>query len=150
MKTFFHFVFGALILVAIVSCSDNATDNPADNATVQGEEGTIPGIQFLRVVSTYPDPSTYEEISVLDSIVVVFSNPIDPATVTPETFTLVHGPGVTGHFTVDGCTVTFDADRAYNFAVLIRFVLTTEIKSLDGLSLLEPYTFDVYTEVEPG
>ncbi|MBD3257365.1 hypothetical protein GF377_02940 [candidate division GN15 bacterium] len=124
-----------------VVLEERRTDEPAKDVPYPREI-------FLRVVSTYPSQGVFDEISVLDSIEVVFSKPIVCSTVTLESFST--GPGVTGTFVCDGSTVTFHSDRAFEFAVFYEVTLSRDIRATDGSTLPAPYRFYVFTEVEPG
>lgn len=127
-----------LMAVIMTACSDNSTGEDKNRDT------TPP-----QVVATNPpgdDPAN--EVSVFTSIEIAFSEPIDCTSIDASMVDI--GPYRTGSVACDSNVVLYDPDLGFDFAVLVQVTVKAGIKDLAGNAMAEDYTFQFYTEVEPG
>jgi len=148
-------VVGASLLA--LACSDSTSPNNnvarnlngdgADDDTLLANADTVaPFVTFA-----YPGGEGTQagcEVDWRTPVVVAFSEPVDPATVTPETFKV--GPGEQGLLEVCGNVIWWKGQYAFNGAVAISVLVSGDIKDLAGNPMGTDYTFVFYTEVEPG
>ncbi len=87
------------------------------------------------------------EVSWGTPVLVSFSKPIDPSTVTPETFDV---SGAEGTYEVCGNTVLFTPKYAFDGGVLIDVTVSKQILDFDGEGMQADYIFRFTTEVDPG
>ncbi|HTE52218.1 MAG TPA: Ig-like domain-containing protein [Kofleriaceae bacterium] len=132
-----HFMSPAILLVGI-GCSSGSIEADLDSGPERDAGGRDAAADELRVLSTQP-VSDAVRVETNASIVVAFSRPVRPATVTPETFA-VSGPSgpVAGALAVEGETVTFVPDAPLHLLGSYDVTLTTGIASDDG-TLVDPY-----------
>lgn len=89
-------------------------------------------------------------VAVNTDITVTFSKPVDPATVTAATFTLMNGSNpVTGSVTASGTTATFTLTAPLAFGTLYTASITTGVKDLLGNAMAATYTWTFTTGAAP-
>jgi predicted SnoaL-like aldol condensation-catalyzing enzyme len=113
---------------------------------VCGEDVTRP------VVDSVTPPNAALAVERSDNITVIFSEPVDPATVTTETFTLENGGKVAGAFTVagDAMSATFDPESDLGEHTAYTVTLTSGIVDEAGNSLVPFISWFSTTDVRPG
>lgn len=122
--------FGAVVVMLATTCTD----------IVRVELDTQP-----RIVSTIP-ASGASEVDLATPVVVYFSEPVDPTTVTTESLTVLSdGVPVNGTATVTAtaATLTFESPLAY--LTTYTAVTTTAILDLTGASLSSAKTWTFTT-----
>ena len=103
------------------------------------------------VLTAYPGGIGTEgecEVSWNSPVLIIFSEPIDPATVTEATFKV--GTITEGYLRVCGNVLFWRPRFAFNSAVAIKVSLGSDITDLAGNRLGSDYSFIFYTEVDPG
>lgn len=140
-----------------LACSDSTSLNKSLAGNLNGDttgndtlldkaDTTAPFVTFA-----YPGGEGTQagcEVDWRTPVVVAYSEPIDPVSVTPETFNV--GAGMEGVLEVCGNVVWWKGKYAFDGAVAIGVVVSGEIKDLAGNPMGTDYTFLFCTEVEPG
>jgi len=129
---------------------DLAFNNLALQSVWTFTTGAAPDITRPTVVSTVPLAAS-TGIAVNTTVVVNFSEPMDPATITPLTFTLMQGL-----ITIPG-TITFGPLNTATFTPTVLLAgnqlhsatLTTGVKDLAGNSLLNQFDWSFTTGTAP-
>ena len=136
MKKLLTSVIIISISILFTACSDSSTGEDNNRDTTPPE-----------VVSTYPPADPPKEVSVLNSIEIEFSEPVDCSSVDNSMIDVgIHG---TGTITCDGNRVIYDPEYAFNFAVLIQVTVKAGIKDMAGNAMVDDYIFQFCTEVDP-
>jgi hypothetical protein len=130
------FALAALLAlpVAIGGCSDD------DNGTGPDTDTTPPNVQSVSPA----DGAT--GVPVNTAIQVVFSEPVDPATVTPTTMALQGNPG---SLTVSGATVTYTPASFLASTTLHTCTVTTGVKDAAGNALGAAFSWTFMTGSQP-
>ncbi|HMB71323.1 MAG TPA: Ig-like domain-containing protein, partial [bacterium] len=133
---------GALAMAALLAvplgiggCSDDD-----DNGTGPDTDTTAPTVQSV----TPADGAT--GVSVNTTIQVVFSEPVDPATITPATMSLQGSPG---SLTVNGATVTYTPASFLLASTLHTCNVTTGVKDKAGNAMASAYSWSFTTGSQP-
>jgi len=132
------------ILLLVVSCLALSV------ASCDDDSPTLPSASGLTVVSTTPaDNAT--DVGPDTDLVVVFSDPIQPATFDGGTVDVMGGtvPLAAGATSVAGNTATFVPDPAFERGAAYQITLTTGITSTDGETLDSPFTWTFNTQAPP-
>lgn len=89
-------------------------------------------------------------VAINTAITATFSKPIDPATITSATFTLMNGSiPVTGTVTASGMTATFTLSASLDFSTTYTASITNGIKDLLGNAMASTYTWTFTTSAAP-
>jgi alpha-tubulin suppressor-like RCC1 family protein len=103
-----------------------------------------------KVVRTVPPPKK-RDVALNSTIMIVFSEPVDERSITPQTIRLVRGGEVVdGHalLTQDGLTVAFEPRELLAPNAEYTVAVTTGITDLDGDPLDEPFEVSFMTGSE--
>ena len=148
-------VAGVGLLALACSDSTSPSNDIAGNLNGEGNgDDTLPGNADTTapfVTFAYPGGEGTQagcEVDWGTPVVVAFSEPIDPATVTPETF--IVGPGRQGRLEVCGNVICWRGQYLFDGAVVVDVVVGGDIKDLGGNPMGTDYTFVFCTEVDPG
>jgi len=124
---------------------DLAGNNLAVNKQWSFTTGAVPDTTAPTVTSLIPNDQSVASIN--SNVVAVFSEPMDPLTVTNTTFTLKNGSStVTGTVTYTGKTATFNPAMDLESGVKYSATITTGAKDLAGnpLAVNKSWTFTTY------
>ncbi|MDX2253577.1 MAG: Ig-like domain-containing protein [Nitrospira sp.] len=114
--------------------------------------GTAPDTTDPIVIGTSPS-SGATNVATTSALTVTFSEPIDPSSVTTETFSVRAGPNppITGTLSVNGATVTFTPSPGapLDFNTSFTVTLTTGIRDLARNTLQTNYIWTFTTGVAP-
>lgn len=114
--------------------------NPADGAETCGDDGfCAPGDAPPYVVSVSPENEA-EDIELDSTIVITFSEPIDPASVAGAIEVLDGDNVLLGGADVDGATVTFTPDVPFELWSSYDLEVSTAVKDTAGLNMLEAHS----------
>ncbi len=93
------------------------------------------------------EPPSVSEVSVGTDVTITFSKPVDPATVTTDTFRLSEGGPLSGEVSVagDGMSATFDPDADLAHETVYAVTATDGITSIAG-NLLVPFASSFTTQ----
>jgi hypothetical protein len=98
-----------------------------------------------KVSSTSPVPYAYA-VALNSGITAKFSAPMDPATVTGASFTLIAGTTpVAGSVTYSGSTATFTPSTPLTINTVYRATVTTDVKDLVGTAMSANYSWTFQT-----
>ena len=111
--------------------------------------GATPDTTAPEVSSTIPD-SDATDVDISSAITAVFSEAMNPLTVTDVTFTLKQGDtDVTGAVTYAGVTATFTPDVDLTANTNYTATITTGVEDLAGNALADPYVWSFTTGATP-
>lgn len=97
------------------------------------------------VLSTSPVPYAYA-VALNSAITATFSTPMDPATVTGTSFTLMGGTTpVSGSVTYSGTTATFTPSASLTTNTVYNATITTGVKDLAGTAMSANYSWTFQT-----
>ena len=101
------------------------------------------------VTSTSPATGA-TAVTINTAITATFSKPVDPATVTASTFTLMNGSNpVTGTVTSSGSTATFTLSSSLEYNNAYTASITNGVKDLLGNAMAATYTWTFTTGAAP-
>lgn len=141
MNRLYYFIPLILFTIFAVYCSNN------DSGIIDQQDKTAANDSSpLKIIEAFPMDGS--EVSVLDSVVLIFSAELDCSTVTPENITV--GPGSPGEIKCDSNLAVFVPSMAYDFGVLMSVHVSKNISSADGAELEDDFDYVFYTQVEPG
>ncbi len=132
-------VFAALIVLALASGCYEPVAGP-----------DIPAVSGPRVLSTLP-PDGASGVPITASVSAVFSEPMDPASITTSTFTLT-GPGATpipGSVSCTGNTAVFDPASDLPAGTLCTATVAATAADLAGNILGSAYSWTFTTSAAP-
>ncbi|MGH8015498.1 MAG: Ig-like domain-containing protein, partial [Candidatus Zixiibacteriota bacterium] len=124
-------------LLSMFGCSEGGGSSP------NGPGGSTP--KPLTVLSISPADGTVG-ISVNSPVVVTFSSPVDPATITGASFQV---QGVSGTYSVNGAIVTFTPNSALAENTTYSVTLTTAIADMKGNKLEQNMAVSFATSARP-
>jgi Bacterial Ig-like domain len=139
--------YTATLTSAVMDLAGNALDNGAWTFTTAADntaDTTAPS-----VVSTSPDNNA-TNVATNTSIMAMFSEPIDPASVTGASFTLANGGAVAGTISVSVTadnTVTFTPSADLAALTVYTVTLSTGVTDLAGVPLDNNYVWTFTTGV---
>ncbi|MCP4693427.1 MAG: hypothetical protein GY859_35640 [Desulfobacterales bacterium] len=110
---------------------------------------TGPYVDVLRpaVLSKAPVGS---DVSVDAEVVITFTEPMDPASITTAVFTLQNGAGdVAGAVSLDGADATFTPDQPLDYETVYTATMTTGAMDLAGNHMQYDYYWQFTTEEAP-
>ncbi len=140
MKILIRLFCVTVFLTLVISCSSDPVN------TDESSNDTNASLSALEVTAATPEPNA--EVSVLDSVVLTFSNDLDCNTVNAETIKV--GPGMSGTIRCSQRSVVFKPDLAFDFAIAVEVTVSKDIKVVDGVGMEDDYKYIFCTEVEPG
>ncbi|UCD62646.1 MAG: Ig-like domain-containing protein [Candidatus Zixiibacteriota bacterium] len=143
-----------LVTLLVLSCSDRADTGVsaiiADGVQQQYLDGRGVDNKKLRVTFAYPGGAgtimDLCEVPWGTHVVVAFSEPVDPASVTSETFVAGNAEG---YIEVCGNTIVFLPDYAFNGGCFIEVTVSGQITDTAGNAMGEDYEFVFATKVDP-
>lgn len=119
-------------MVLVSACTPAPTPTPT------------PGSTAPTVIST--SPGNVSNVPANSIITATFSEPVNPSTVTAETFTLKQGAtSVAGRVTYSGTTATFTPATGIQLCTTYTAAITTGVKTMAGNSLASNYVWNFYT-----
>ena len=134
--------YTATITTGVKDAAGNAL---AANKTWSFTTGTTPDATAPTVSSTDP-ADTAIDVVVNRNTTATFSEALDPATITPTTFTLTQGAtAVPGSVTSTGSVATLDPTSNLAASTPYTATLTTGVKDLAGNALAAPFTWGFTT-----
>lgn len=147
-------VFLSLAVGLILFCS-NSSDKignsvAEDTGTQQNEGGGTQDTSSPYVIYAYPaGEGTLGgcETEWGTPVLVAFSEPIKPTSVTSNTFNV--GPGKEGNIEVCGNTITFRPKLMFDNLVAVQVTVGGDICDTAGNSMGDDYVFTFYTRGEP-
>ena len=135
--------YSLLLIFALLGASPPACDGPTTPGSTPGGTG---GTVAPTVTATIPS-SGAADISITSSLTATFSEPVNPATVTPATFFLT--PPVGGTISVTDSTATFSPTGPLSATTAYTATLTTGIQDLTGTPMAAPRTWTFTTGAVP-
>ena len=137
--------FSVISLILVLACWMGMGCNGSDqDVSGQGPDTTPP-----VVASTNPENGSFG-LSVDEAITAIFSEPMDPATLTANTFTLQNGKAVLeGTVSFAGKTATFTPATNLDYVTSYTATITTGARDSSGNALAGDTTWSFTTEVAP-
>jgi hypothetical protein len=132
--------FDPVAIAAAVGDTLDITVDLVDGGKLVTFISVVPGRRRPVVVRTAPPPGK-RDVTLNSTVVIIFSEPIDPRTVTPQSIALFSGGQRVGGqvlLAVGGLQVEFRSDTALAPSTEYRLTIGSEIADLDGDALLEP------------
>lgn len=142
--------FDPVAVVAVVGDTLEFTITVVGRAPVQFVS-RVPATQPPVIVRTDPPPAR-RDVPLNTRIMVVFSEPVDPATVSSSSIKLSRaGSEVTGQVTLaaDGLYATFQPDATLLDTTTYTLAVTTAVTDRDGDLLAAPFTLEFQTGTVP-
>lgn len=148
MKKISRVLLAAMAICGAILCCSERPDAtaPEPNGNNGGADTTGPSVVFA-----YPGGEGAQitcEVSWSTPVVVAFSEPVDPASVTSSTFDV--GLGKEGNLDICGNVVCWRPSLAFDPAVAIEVTVSGSIQDTLGNSMGTDYVFLFATRVEPG
>lgn len=128
---------GCLLLVSpfLGGCQNGSGSGGVTPADATGQ------VSAAQVSLTNPIPGA-KGVPVQASVQATFSQQIDPASVTPATFTLFHGGNqVAGSVSSDGFSITFTPTQALLSTAPYKATVTKSVRDAQGKPLAEEYSW---------
>ncbi len=142
----YNTLYTATITTAAKDLAGNALVN---NYTWSFTTGDVPDITPPTVISTIPFNAAID-VPVNQKIVAVFSEAIDPLTITTATFTLMAGQTpVSGTVSYVGVTATFTPNSPLTFSTVYTATISTGVMDLAGNAMQSDFVWYFISGANP-